>query len=620
MIPGLPADERAVEVARLRQFIAWDMPANVAGLTLMLVLFVLVPFPYFPIIGASIAMNMGVLVWAYRRAETVRVSLAITVICLWLLVIVLLVAYALPVVFPLTVLFTLWPVTLALPYYSARSLRRLMAASILVLCAATVLSLRDQPYRHLLPDWLVSQVMVSFAPVIMVMLFLMLWHYHSRLNETVARTREANLALLESERVLEARVTDRTAELQEKSNQLEIANRHKSEFLASMSHELRTPLNAVIGFSRVLADRTMGDLNQKQQEYLDDIISSGNHLLSLISDVLDLSKVEAGRMEVESSRFSLREAFASSFAMVKDHAARRQVSLALRLDPEVEFVDGDERKVKQVLFNLLSNAVKFTRTGGSVAAVARRAGDQVSISVRDTGIGIAAEHLEKVFEDFHQVRSHEPEHAQEGSGLGLALAKRLVELHGGRIRVESEVDEGSTFTLTLPLTSGALQRAGAGADVDPAPGGHARQEVDAAHRGDVQRGTDLVLIIEDNERNLKLVRDLLHADRLPTVEARTAAQGLALARVHRPRLILMDIKLPDLDGVDALRLLRADPATATIPVLAVTAFAMALDRQRFLDAGFDGYITKPILVAEFPGQVRAALRDGRLERAPARGG
>ncbi len=295
MAAGLSPDERSIEISRLRRFIVWDMPVNVAGLTLMLVLFGFIPFPYFPVIGASIAINIGVLIWAYRNAERVKISFVVTVICLWLLVIVLLLAYALPIIFPLTFLFTLWPVTLALPYFSGRPLIRLMAASILVLCVATVLSLRDQPYLHLLPDWLVSRVMVSFAPVIMAMLFLMLWHYNSRLNETLARTRQANLALLESERVLEARVTERTAELEEKGNQLEIANRHKSAFLASMSHELRTPLNAVIGFSGVLVDESIGELNEKQEEYLQDIISSGNHLLSLINDVLDLSKVEAGR-------------------------------------------------------------------------------------------------------------------------------------------------------------------------------------------------------------------------------------------------------------------------------------------------------------------------------------
>jgi signal transduction histidine kinase/CheY-like chemotaxis protein len=618
MPPGLSLTERSVEIARLRQFIVWDLPVNVAGLTLMLVLFVLVPFPYFPVIGASIAINIGVLVWAYRSAETLTISRAISVICLWLLVIVLLLAYALPVIFPLTILFTLWPVTLALPYFSGRPLVRLMAASILVLCLATLLSQRDQPYRDLLPDWLVSQVMVSFAPVIVAMTFLMLWHYNSRLNETLARTRQANLALLESERVLEARVTERTAELEEKGNQLEIANRHKSEFLASMSHELRTPLNAVIGFSRVLSDRTFGELNAKQEEYLHDIVSSGSHLLSLINDVLDVSKVEAGRMELEVGRFSLREAFASSLATVRDHAARRQVSLSSHLDPEVELVDGDERKVKQVLFNLLSNAIKFTPAGGSVAAVARRAGGAVSISVSDTGIGIAPEHLERVFEDFQQVRS--PEQDQEGSGLGLALARRLIELHGGRIRVESQLGQGSVFTLTLPL-GGAPAPDRAAAGDDRAAGESARPGPAGAGfgRGAVRRGTDLVLIVEDNERNLKLARDVLQADRLPTREARTAAQGLALARAHQPGLILLDIKLPDLDGVAALKLLRADPITAGIPVLAVTAFAMAEDQQRFLEAGFDGYITKPILVSEFPCQVRAALRDGLVRKATARG-
>ena len=417
---------------------------------MLLVLSLFVPFPYFPVVGAAIAVNLGLLLWADRAAESVGVGRIVTALCFWLLTIVLLLGFALPVVFPLTLLFSLWPVTLALPYLGGRALKRLMAASLLVLGLATLLSMRDQPYRHLLPDWLASYVMAGFAPLIMTMIFLMLWHYSSRLKETLAGTRQANLALLESERVLEARVSERTAELAEKSRLLEIANRHRSVFLASISHELRTPLNAVIGFSRLLADRTVGELNEKQADYLADVVSSGSHLLALINDLLDLSTIEAGRMEIESSIFSLRDTFASSLAMVREQAARRQVDISLRVDPAVALVDGDERKVKQILFNLLSNAVKFTPPGGSVAALARPVGAEVWISVRDTGIGIAPEELERVFEAFHRVRSPAPDRDGEGSGLGLALARRLVELHGGRIWVESRIGEGSTFTLTLP--------------------------------------------------------------------------------------------------------------------------------------------------------------------------
>jgi signal transduction histidine kinase len=231
--------------------------------------------------------------------------------------------------------------------------------------------------------------------------------------------------------------------------ELETASRHKSEFLANMSHELRTPLNAIIGFSEVLDDRMFGELNEKQTEYVRVILTSGRHLLSLINDILDLSKVEAGRMELDLGTFNLRMALENALTLVRERAMRRGLALDLTVDETLEDVVADERKIKQVLLNLLSNAVKFTPEGGRIDVRALPANDTVEVSVTDTGVGVAPEDQEAIFEEFRQVG--QAARKREGTGLGLALARKFVELHGGRLWVKSEVGHGSTFTFTLPV-------------------------------------------------------------------------------------------------------------------------------------------------------------------------
>jgi signal transduction histidine kinase len=241
--------------------------------------------------------------------------------------------------------------------------------------------------------------------------------------------------------------------------ELENASRHKSEFLANMSHELRTPLNAVIGFSEVLQDRLFGELNDKQAEYVADIHTSGRHLLALINDILDLSKIEAGKMELQVSSVPLAEVLESSVALMRERATRSGIRLGLEVDPSAGAVDADERKLKQVLFNLLSNAVKFTSSGGHVEVSARGDDGEVVVSVRDDGVGISAADHARIFEEFQQAGTSR---MQEGTGLGLALSRRFVELHGGKLWVESEPGNGSAFTFRLPRT----HTAGAGAEND----------------------------------------------------------------------------------------------------------------------------------------------------------
>jgi signal transduction histidine kinase len=246
-------------------------------------------------------------------------------------------------------------------------------------------------------------------------------------------------------------------ELEAANRELEVASQHKSEFLANMSHELRTPLNAILGFSEVLSERMFGDLNDKQDEYLKDIHASGQHLLSLINDILDLSKIEAGRMGLELTDFDLPTAIDSALTLIRERASRRGITLHQAVDHRLGQIRGDERKIRQVLLNLLSNALKFTPEGGRIDVRSGLVEGMAEIAVTDTGVGIAPEDQEVIFEEFRQVGTAAKK--VEGTGLGLALSRKFIELHRGGIRVESQVGVGSTFTFTLPLRN-----------VEPIPG------------------------------------------------------------------------------------------------------------------------------------------------------
>jgi signal transduction histidine kinase/DNA-binding response OmpR family regulator/HAMP domain-containing protein len=420
-------------------------------------------------------------------------------------------------------------------------------------------------------------------------------------------------------------------EIEDKSRQLEIASQHKSEFLANMSHELRTPLNAIIGFSEVLIERLFGELNEKQDEYLQDILSSGRHLLSLINDILDLSKVEAGRMELEQGTFALPEALENGLTMIKERASRHGVQLTLDVDPRLGLIEADERKVKQVVFNLLSNAIKFTPDGGQVAVTARLADDEIEIAVRDTGIGIAPEDQARIFEEFQQAR-HQVTKTREGTGLGLALTQKFVELHGGRIWVESEVGVGSTFTFTLPLRGApappALSQGEGGLDV--LPGREAEVLLPSPPgRGDGGEGNGVnglphplaavdgagatVLLVEDDPNAVALLSLYLQGAGFQVVVAGDGEEALQMARILRPDGITLDVFLPRLDGWDFLARAKADPELADIPVVIVS---MLDERGKGFALGAAEYLVKPVdrdlllatlrrLVAKGPAKVLA---------------
>jgi signal transduction histidine kinase/CheY-like chemotaxis protein len=377
---------------------------------------------------------------------------------------------------------------------------------------------------------------------------------------------------------------------------LESASRHKSEFLASMSHELRTPLNAIIGFSEVLRDEMFGPLNERQADYLNDILTSGRHLLSLINDILDLSKIEAGKMELDLTAFSLPAVLENGLTMIRERAANHGIGLGLDLAPDVGEVTADERKVKQVVFNLLSNAVKFTADGGRIDLSARCANGEVEVAVRDTGIGIAPEDQERVFEEFQQAGQ------REGSGLGLALCRSFVELHGGRIRLQSEVGVGSTFTFTLPLPSATpdLSEAAPASD-DPIP--VPSDVADTAAPGPT------MLVIEDDVRSAELLRIFLEGGGFSVTVAAAGDEGIQAARRIRPAAIVLDLLLPDISGWDVLTTLKGDAGLADIPVVIVS---MLDERGKGYALGAADYLVKPVDRDDLLGALRplAAANNG----------
>jgi signal transduction histidine kinase/CheY-like chemotaxis protein len=367
--------------------------------------------------------------------------------------------------------------------------------------------------------------------------------------------------------------------LEQQSAALEVASQHKSEFLASMSHELRTPLNAIIGFSEVLLERMFGELNERQDDYLRDIWSSGKHLLELLNDILDLSKIEAGQMVLNRSEFVVRESLEYCMSMVRERAVQQRVLLNLAVDPEVGLIDADRLRFRQVVLNMLSNAVKFTPEGGRVDVSASLRGQDLVVLVADTGVGVPAEDHERIFDAFQQGGRSTGQ--VEGTGLGLTLSKRILELHGGRIWVESEAGKGSTFGIALPAGSGALamtseQQAGldSGGTPEPVPG---------------PRPT--VVVVEDDRRSLDLLRVYLEAAGARVVSAGDGEEGLDTVRRLSPAGVVLDILLPGIDGWDVLAQLKADPETAAIPVIVVS---MVDERGRGFALGAAEYLVKPV--------------------------
>ena len=399
------------------------------------------------------------------------------------------------------------------------------------------------------------------------------------------------------------------AELESAKFVAEKANLAKSDFLSSMSHELRSPLNAILGFAQLMgSDSPLPTPTQKAN--IDQILQAGWYLLELINEILDLSLIESGKLLLSLEPMSLHEVLLDCQAMIEPQGQKRGIKLTFPQFDISWFVNADRTQLKQVLINLLSNAIKYNRVGGTVEVTcSANTAERIRISVRDTGEGLSPEKLAQLFQPFNRLGQEVSD--EEGTGIGLVVSKRLVELMGGVIGVESTVGKGSVFWVELNVAAEPHPAVG---EVEPLASiqEHVRQGV-TSHT---------LLYVEDNRANMELVEQLI-AGRpdLRLLSAGDGNQGIALARIHQPDVILMDINLPGMSGIEALKILREDPATAHIPVLAISANAMPHDIKKGLDVGFLNYLTKPIIVNEFMAAIDIALElaEKRLDGAKSTG-
>lgn len=420
----------------------------------------------------------------------------------------------------------------------------------------------------------------------------------------VTKRREMEQALVDERALLAQRVAERTADLSEANAQLERAARLKDEFMANMSHELRTPLNTILGLSEALQEQVYGTVTLRQKRALTNIEESGRHLLSLINDVLDVSKIEAGKLQVELSPVAVDSLCHSALNFIKQSVAKKQQELVLELDPIVKVIYGDERRLKQILVNLLSNAVKFTPNSGRIGLRVQGNPDEefIQFTVWDTGVGIAAEDMGRLFEPFVQLDSRLARQ-YEGTGLGLALVYRMTKLHGGSISVESAFGKGSRFTVSLPwpnqeqlaMSSSMLRMA----EQVRSPATIVESKFllyeDRAQTNRPADGARLkVFIVEDNETNIDTFTDYLQASGYEVDVARNGMEALARLRESKPDLILMDIQMPGMDGLEVMQQVRKEKTLQHIPIVALTALAMPGDRDRCLAAGADEYLSKPV--------------------------
>jgi signal transduction histidine kinase/CheY-like chemotaxis protein len=430
---------------------------------------------------------------------------------------------------------------------------------------------------------------------------------HDSTVDLLQLQQNTNVSLHEAKELnitLERRVADRTSELSLANAELSRVMQSKDDFLSAMSHELRTPLNAILGLSESLCEGVYGGLTDKQSKSINTIAESGHHLLSLINDLLDIAKIGAGKMDLDWTNSNLEDLCKSSIRFISGLASKKKISVSLFTDPIASIIHADQRRLKQILVNLLSNAVKFTEAGGHISLQTRSNPERnaIEISVTDNGIGISNSDMERLFRPFTQLDS-KLSRQYAGTGLGLSLVLRLAELHGGSVEVKSELGKGSCFTVSLPWSESKSHFP------QPAPG---YKNLDISTDRVAAKGP-LILLVDDNEINLSTVGDYLRAQDFCVILARNGLEAIQVVRERKPQLVLMDIQLPVMDGIDAISILRADPTLKSLPILALTSRAMVGDRERCIEAGANDYLTKPVQLKQLTHVILSHLNHLKIK-------
>ena len=389
------------------------------------------------------------------------------------------------------------------------------------------------------------------------------------------------------------------------------ATQLKDEFLTNMSHELRTPLNAILGMSEGLQEGIFGTVNPAQIQAVKTIEHSSNHLLALIDDILDLAKIGADRIELECQPTDICELCYSSLSFVKQQADSKQIRLQIQLPPQIPNISIDERRIRQVLINLLNNAVKFTPVGGHIALNVTIEADNtttsfIRLTVIDTGIGINSADLDKLFQPFTQVDTA-LNRQYNGAGLGLALVKGIVEMHGGSVLVRSEVGVGSQFVVDLPIPQAERDLNGRLLSPSLSFSQPIAEKLDSLNDSSLTGRAWRILLAEDNEANISSISSFLKAKGYQTILARNGLEAVNIAQSQLPDLILMDIQMPKMDGLEAIRHIRERPQLRDVPIVAITALAMNGDREKCLNAGATDYLTKPVKLKQLSTTIQQHL-------------
>ncbi len=545
-----------------------------------------------PALAGVIAVNVVLVLLARASARTRRYEAAFQLVAVGMALVGTALAFGLPVSLPLALLLILWPVAVALPWLSGKPLKRLMLLCTLVafLASYVALFINYTGFQEQCPALLLRTLVAVFVAAVCAGFFVLLYSYSDRLTQALTQMREANEALRGSERTLEAKVEERTRELEAARDQALESTRTKSAFLANMSHELRTPLNAIIGYSEMLMEEAEEEKLTQMTSDLAKIRAAGKHLLSLINDVLDLSKIEAGRMQFSDEVFPIKLVMAEvetlGRALLKD-------GVALEVDCPVTVgqMNQDATKVRQSLLNLVSNAIKFTEKGKVKVTVKRQLagpgedGDTVTFAVTDTGIGMTPEQVGRLFEAFVQADGS-TSRKFGGTGLGLTISQKFAQLMGGDITVTSVMGQGSTFTLTLPAR--IKQATATLLETESILSTQSRMARQVVRR---QNAQTQVLVVDDDAAARDLLTRFFTREAFQVTCASNGEDGLYLARMLKPDLITLDVMMPGMDGWTVLASLKADPELSQIPVIMMT---IVDQKKQGFALGAAEYFTKPV--------------------------